>query len=202
MDQEREHSIIRQVLAGDREAFALLVEAYQHPLFHMAYVLTGSADQAEDLVQETFVRMYDKLGTFRLEPGVRLTPWMFAICRHAAFRQNKRGRRMVTGCAHLVEEGSPPEDDASMTAGTAFEARMAASDGEEMLFRTEQGRTLAQHLMQLPLELREALVLRFTEDLSFRELAEVLGISEQAAKMRVYRGLARLRETLPGHVRG
>ncbi|MCA1944498.1 MAG: sigma-70 family RNA polymerase sigma factor [Desulfovibrio sp.] len=199
MDQDREHSIIRQVLAGDREAFALLVEAYQQQLFHMAYVLTGSADQAEDVVQDTFVCMYDKLGSFRLEPGVRLAPWMFAICRHAAFRLRKRGGRMVTGAQHLV-------DDANQGRGIEIVGALDPEAGrtvdcEDQVFRSEQGRMLAQYLLRLPVELREALVLRFTEELSFRELAEVLGISQQAAKMRVYRGLTRLREIMPGHLR-
>jgi len=97
-------------------------------------------------------------------------------------------------------------DDASQGRGTETVGALDSEAGrtvdcEDQVFRSEQGRMLTQYLLRLPVELREALVLRFTEELSFRELAEVLGISQQAAKMRVYRGLARLREIMPGHLR-
>ncbi|GAB7078580.1 RNA polymerase sigma factor [Megalodesulfovibrio paquesii] len=201
MDQEREHAIIRQVLAGDREAFALLVEAHQGQLFHLSYLLTGSADHAEDLVQETFIRMYDKLGSFRLEPGTRLTPWMYAICRNTAARQRRRSGRLLTGLGERPQGESPSEGEgltSEQAEGTC--GADGTADVETAVLRSEQGRVLASHLLRLPVDLREALALRFTEDLSFREVADVLGISEQAAKMRVYRGLARLRDTLPSHV--
>lgn len=208
MEQAREHGIIRQVLAGDREAFALLVEAYQAQLFHMAYVLTGNRAQAEDAVQETFVAAYDKLASFKLRPEFRLLPWLFAICRHAVFRQQKKAGRLVTGMTSIMEggvqEGMQTQRSGGAGSSQSHEATHAAAvyTGEEFspedaTFRSEQGRLLAKHLMALPLELREAVVFRFTEDLTFAELAEVLGISVQAAKMRVYRGLTKLRERMP-----
>lgn len=186
MNQEQESAVVRRVLAGEREAFALLVEAHHPALFHLALVVTGSRDLAEDVVQETFVLGYDRLATWRPERG-RLFPWLYVICRNLARRRGKARSRLLTGQATGDQEGQDLE--------TAADDQ--GEGPETAVLQGEQGRTLTRCLLRLPLDMREALSLRFLEDMSFNEIAAVLGISAQAAKMRVYRGLEKLREIVP-----
>ncbi len=180
MDQDEEREIIARVLKGDRDAFSRLVETYKAPVFNLAYAMTGVYEDARDLAQEAFVKAFRRLGSFR--EGRRFFPWLYAIALNCV-RDHERaaGRRR------------PPQ----MGDGAA-EATVANGipHMEQALIRGEDADLVQNLLACLPADMREAVVLRFYQDLSFEEMGEVLGISESAAKMRVYRGLRRMKEGL------
>jgi len=175
MKQIDEREIIDRVLGGDREAFAVLVDAYKRPVFSLAFRMTGSAPDADDLTQESFLRAFQSLGRFR--EGERFFPWLYTVSLNV-IRNHLRKAKTLPGetAGKGMPEAENPRDD---PVGEA-EAR-------------ERRRRLQGYLLKLPLPVREAIVLRFYEGLSFDDVAAVTGDSISSAKMKVYRGLEKIR---------
>ncbi len=170
-------AIVRRVLAGDREAFRLLVERYHDDALRFATHLLGHAADAEDAVQDTFLRAYRYLASYREQDRFRGWLWRILVnrCRtHAADRARRPVPQEADTLAALAEPHSP-------------EAEL-----DRAFLRAELCRALAT----LPLEQREAVVLHFTEGLSYPEMAAVTGTGVSALKMRVHRACERLRTLL------
>lgn len=166
-------ALVRQVLAGRTEAFAQLVDRHHARCLRVATHLLADADEAEDVVQDAFVRAYRHLGGYheRDRFGAWLTRILVNRCRtHAA-----RNARYVAL--------DPDVHTADLTVN--------ATDGAY-----ERHTELARALRHLVPEQREAIVLRFGEDLSYDEMASVTGVGVSALKMRVQRACARLRTLL------
>ncbi|OHE24690.1 MAG: hypothetical protein A2Z43_08980 [Syntrophobacterales bacterium RBG_19FT_COMBO_59_10] len=180
MDHDQEKEIVASVLKGDRQAYALLVEAYKAPVFNLAYRMTGSLPEAEDLAQETFIRAYENL--WRWRPDRSFFIWLYTISLNGIRNHLKKKRGSETRGADWAEE----------IERESAEAR-AADQPEGILLEDEKQRRLQVCLLRLPADLREAVVLRFYDDRSFEEIARICGISLSSAKMRVYRGLEKLK---------
>ncbi len=175
MKQIDEREIIGRILAGDREAFAELVDAYQGPVFSLALRMTGNARDADDLTQESFLRAYLSLGRFR--EGERFFPWMYTVSLNVIRN-------------HLRSQKALPEK----TAGEGMPETADPRGGpDDEMFRRERSRRLQGCLLKLPVAVREAVVLRFYEGLSFEDISLVTGDSLSGAKMKVYRGLEKIR---------
>lgn len=196
MERLREREIIGRVLAGEREQFAHLVDAYKGQLFHIAYMMTGSAEEADDLVQETFTKVYENL--YRFDTDRRFFSWVYTICLNTTRRYlTRRSRQEQVGRAMpvAVPGGSDhAKSDAGLDSGIAMSGD--GDSAEELYGRQERLTRLGTSLTLLPVDMREAVALRFLNELSFKELSEILDVSTEAAKMRVYRGLAKLRELM------
>jgi len=180
MDHDREREIISSVLKGDRQAYALLVDAYKTPVFNLAYRMTGSIPEAEDVAQDAFLRAYENLWRWRQDRSFFV--WLYTIA--------------INGIRnHLKKKQRSESRDADWGEGVAREGAeaRAANQPEGALLEDERQRRLQACLLRLPADLREAVVLRFYEDRSFEEIARICGISLSSAKMRVYRGLRKLR---------
>ena len=161
--------------AGDRQAFGRLVERYWDRLYRWLYHLTRDRHQAEDLVQETFLKVLAALDSFR--PGSNFRAWLFRI-GHNNFVNLKRAERRT---------GHPlPED----VAGSPVAAPPEAAADREAL------RVVAKAVAELPVEFRSALILRADEGLSFREVAAVLRITEETARWRVFKARQKLMKVL------
>lgn len=170
--------IVRTVLAGDADAFAVLVERHHARCLRVATHLLGDGDDAEDVVQESFVRAYRHLGSYRERD--KFGAWLLRIvvnqCRTRATREARYTRF---------------DDDASVLEHEAHASTHEANDR-----RAE----LAHALAQLGPAQREAVVLRFAEELSYDEIAALTGVGVSALKMRVQRACLRLRELLAEHL--
>jgi RNA polymerase sigma-70 factor (ECF subfamily) len=175
--------LVRQVLTGDAEAFALLVDRHHARCLRAATHLLGDADEAEDAVQDAFVRAYRHLASYREQD--RFGAWLLRIvvnqCRTRAARQSRYTR--LDDHDALVH--SLDRDLASGGPGTDASDRRAE---------------LAHALAQLGPEQREAIVLRFAEELSYDEMATLTGVGVSALKMRVQRACTRLRTLLAEHL--
>jgi RNA polymerase sigma-70 factor (ECF subfamily) len=178
MDTVDEQNTISRVLKGDVDAFAILVRRYQRPIFNLMCRMCGSVDLAADLAQETFIKAYEHLERFR--PGARFFPWLYAIGLNHA-RDSHRKRKPSVDCRedHLWSNAScsPHEEHDRICQHLDYDH-------------------LDRALGALPLGYREALMLRYHEDLPVRDVAQALGISLSAAKMRLSRGLEMLRQRL------
>lgn len=172
--------LVRQVLAGDAAAFALLVDRHHARCLRVATHLLADADEAEDAVQDAFVRAYRHLGSYREQD--RFGAWLLRIVvnqsRTRAARQSRYTRL---------------DDD---TGAMARELEYDRAPTEASDRRAE----LAHALAQLQPEHREAIVLRFAEELSYDEMATVTGVGVSALKMRVQRACAKLRTLLAEHL--
>jgi RNA polymerase sigma-70 factor (ECF subfamily) len=175
MDSEKEEQIIRRVQNGDVNAFALLVDAYQGAVFNLVVRMTGRGTAAEDLAQEIFLKAYASMGRFDAQR--RFFPWLYTIA-------------LNTVRNHLKRKTPPQVPLVEGVAGALQTDERLSPDG--LLRQKQQKQMLAHLIRRLPEPCREALVLRYFQELSFEDAAQVLDISVSAAKMRVYRGLRML----------
>jgi len=182
MDQDQEQEIIGRVLGGDRSAFAGLVEKYQGPVFNLAYRMTGSREDADDLTQETFIRAYQKL--HRFDQNKKFFTWLYTIGINLIRNHLKKNARDVS---HLAAAGSALEYQRQ---GNGRGEDGALSDGRMI--------RLEKIIQGLPIDLREAIILKFMQDLNFEEVANVTGDSVSAIKMRIYRGLDKIKQMMEG----
>ena len=180
MEKHEEH-LITEILAGDTDAFAILVRRYQKPIFNLMLRMTASETDAFDLTQDAFIRAYENLNRFR--PSGRFFTWLYTIGINLARDHLRKTRIKKEAEEKLRGDNNPlhidPEQEIHLP-----------EDLDPEHVRTS--------LKQLPLEYREAIFLRFHEGLSMKELSTILGISVSGAKMRVHRGLLKLRRLLLG----
>jgi RNA polymerase sigma-70 factor (ECF subfamily) len=168
MTRTAEHNLISSAKAGDRSAFDELVGPLVDQAFRLAFGMLHDREAAEDAVQEAAVRSWRKLGNLR--PGTPMRPWFLAIVANQC-RIMARGRWWSV--LRLRANASP--------AVGGFEDRIV------------RGADLRTALRKLPLDQREALVLRYYLDLPFEEVAAITGVPVGTVKSRVNRGLAAMR---------
>jgi RNA polymerase sigma-70 factor, ECF subfamily len=185
MDQDSDYQVVASVLAGDADAYAVLVQRYQKPIYNLMYRMTGSCEDALDLAQETFIKAYEALHRFR--GGERFFPWLYSIgLNHSRnFLRRNKARRTVD-----MEEWEP---------GSGLDY---PGQEEDRLCARLDSRSIRNALDQLPVDYREAIVLRYHEEMSMEEIAAALRISLSGAKMRVHRGLEKLRDLLENGCHG
>jgi len=171
--------IARGLRERDRELLTDLVERCQRRLVRYLLYLTGRRDYAEDLAQETWIRVLQRGSQYNGRQ--RFDPWLFAIARNLAI-DYLRKKQKAEQTASLPEDGD--------------EILLVSSSGPspfEAAARSEDAMRLAGQLQILPPLYREALLLRFQEDLSLAEIAQVLGAPVTTVTSRIYRGLAALK---------
>ena len=176
LEHSDEQDIIRRCLAGDRDAYAELVYRYRSMAFTIAFRMVGDADAANDLAQEGFIAAYSNLRNFR--SGSRFSTWLCSI--------------VINKCRdHLrTEKNAVPVDDLPELRATV------ASDPERAARSGEAGTLVQQALDRLPKEYREVLVLKHIEGREYVEIAEILGLSVGALKVRAHRGREMLKDLL------
>jgi RNA polymerase sigma-70 factor (ECF subfamily) len=171
--------IARGLRERDRELLADLVERCQPRLVRYLLYLTGRRELAEDLAQETWIRVLQRGSQYNGRQ--RFDPWLFTIARNLAIDYLRKNRRAA------ATQSSPDDPDATLLLPSSDPSPFQAAA------RSEDAMRLAGRLEVLPPLYREALLLRFQEDLSLAEMAQVLGAPTTTVTSRIYRGLAALR---------
>lgn len=174
-----EQKLIEQAQNGDGQAFGQLIRLHQKRLFRFAYALVKSFDQAEDIVQETFVKAYQAIGTFR--PGYAFYPWLSTIARNLTYNQIAREDKKES-LENLHEAGYDPE---STELGPL----------EKLLNDEAKGR-FYQALLALPDQYRTVFVLRHFEDMDYNQISIYLKIPPGTVDSRLYRARQLLMEQL------
>jgi RNA polymerase sigma-70 factor (ECF subfamily) len=175
-------TVVAQVRAGDHDAFRFLVERYSRPVFRVAYRVTGHEQDAEDVVQETFLRAYRQIGQF--EERAAFSTWLYRIafnCAHDLVRQRPAKRRIQSLDDEEAGPGLEPADDS------------AGANPHRQLAGTEFADKLKDAFRDLSLQERAAFMLRHFEGLSIEEIGKVLGLQQSATKHSVFRAVRKLR---------
>jgi RNA polymerase sigma factor (sigma-70 family) len=183
-------SLVRRCLAGDAAAWEEIVQRYNRRIYNICYRFAGSADDAQDLTQDVFVKMYRTLNTYDLERGAFMT-WVTTMTRNLLvdhFRKTKQDR--ITDSL----DAAPSEQEDALRLSDRIEDKGAPPDASVRSRETRE--TVHQALQKLSPELREAVILRDLQDMDYREIATVLKVPEGTVKSRINRGRAELARLL------
>ncbi|MHC4085206.1 MAG: RNA polymerase sigma factor [Planctomycetota bacterium] len=183
-------SLIDAHLEGDTTAFGELVRRHGDSLLGYLTRMTGSIEQAEDLFQETFKRVHEKAYTFR---GGRIKSWLFAIATNVAIDGFRRNSRLqVTSLNQKLDcaDDEGQELVAVAVADNSYEPSQKA-------IMTERKEQVRRALELLPARQRATLVLAYYQQLSYPDVAQVLGCSVGTVKTQMYRALKTLAQRLP-----
>ncbi|MCM3591553.1 sigma-70 family RNA polymerase sigma factor [Brevibacillus borstelensis] len=170
---QEEWELIEQLRRGNKQAYTEIVERYKGKIYAFLYRMIGHSQDAQDLTQEVFIKAYCKIGDYR--PDFRFSAWLFRIAaNHCLDELRKRKRLPVTTAeeSELVHENTP----------------------ERILLAKEQHEVLHEKLLALEDDHRVILLLRYVEQLSYKEIAEVLSIPVTTVQMRIFRAHKKLRQ--------
>jgi RNA polymerase sigma-70 factor (ECF subfamily) len=180
--------LIERVLNGDRRAFEALVRRHERRVYRIALAILGNAEDAEEAMQDSFVKAFRHLQTFRRES--RFTTWLTRIAVNEALQKRQMRKDFIS----LDDSRSAPEYAEEQFSPRRFDTWRA--DPEKLYGRHELRNIIEVAIQSLPSIYREAFVLRDVEELSAEEAAEAIGISIAALKSRLSRGRLMMRETL------
>jgi len=182
--------LVRRCIAGDAAAWEELVQRHHRRIYNICYRFAGSADDAEDLTQDVFIKMYRTLQSYDVGKGAFMT-WVTTITRNLLvdhFRKTKQDR--VTDSL----DAAPSEHEDSLPLSDQIEDQGATPDARA---QTQQvGEVVQKALQKLSPDLREAVILRDLQDMDYRYIATVLKVPEGTVKSRINRGRAELARLL------
>ena len=170
VDAMSDAALVELVLSGDQDVFSVLVERYKDAVQNLAYRMLGNATEAEDVTQETFVRAYTQLATYKSVH--KFSTWLLSIASHLAIDQLRRRRFLalpledVPLLEWIVDGGVSPEQSA---------------------LQGEQQDEIQSYLQRLPSKYRAVIVLRYWHDFSYEEIAQALKLTPALVKARLHR---------------
>lgn len=179
-------SVVESCLYGDRQSYALLVKKYEKPVFNIIYRLTGDFEMAGDITQETFLKAYRSLRQVRAE--FKFSNWLFKIATNLCRDQFKKKKPVVEISLNEsvdVDGSVIPCDDSNNSL-----------DPEEKLVLKEEQKQVLDAIESLPFIYRKIIVLRYTQDLAYKEIADILKIPMGRVKVQLHRAHKILRNEL------
>ncbi len=189
MEEQQTGALVRRCLAGESVAWEEIVRLYNRRIYNLCYRFTNSPDNAEDLTQEVFIRVYRTLASYDVEKGA-FTTWVTTLTRNLLvdhFRRSRQDRLTDSIDAGMSEEqDSPAVSDRLRDPGPNPADHLASQETQKLVRRA---------LARLSPDLREAVILRDLQDMDYKEIAHVLRVPEGTVKSRINRGrmeLARL----------
>ncbi len=187
---QREHQLVRLAQAGDVESFETLVKLHARRIYRVAYRIVENSEDAEDVLQETFLKAFESLQRFRRESS--FYTWIVQIAVNAALqRVNQRRKRAAISLDERREEDNSfrPQE-------------IVVWEDPETLYSQKETRVILEKaISSLPLIYRSVFLLKDVEHLPVEAIADSLGISVPAAKSRLIRARLELRESLSRHFR-
>lgn len=181
---KNDHAAIQAVLTGDKEAYGALVKLHGASLFRVAFRITGNEADADDVVQEAFLRGYQKLESFQARSS--FGTWIYRIAVRCALDRISGAR--AADKSRVVETGDPEQAE--------MQVADDAAGPERLLLNREIAALRERALRSLtPME-QAAFVLRHLEDCGIEEIAAALGIAPNAAKQTVFRAVQKMRSQL------
>ncbi len=176
--------LITNAAGGDDSAFEQLVKIYEKRVYTIAFRMTGNPDDAFDISQEAFLRVYRSIGSFKGDS--KFSTWLYRIVSNLCIDYSRKSKKIST--VPLVVTRDEDEDEVDIP-DTRF-------DPDKELDRRELARNIEQALSKLSNEHREILLLREIEGLSYEEISEVTALEAGTVKSRIFRARQKLREAL------
>ena len=178
-------SVVESCLHGDRQSYALLVKKYEKLVFNIIYRLTGDFEIAGDITQETFLKAYRSLRQVRAE--FKFSNWLFKIATNL--------------CRDQFKKKKPAEISLNESVGVAgsvipFDDSNNSSDPEEKLALKEEQKLVLDAIESLPFVYRKIIVLRYIQDLAYKEIVDILKIPMGRVKVQLHRAHKILRNEL------
>ena len=182
MNKQGETELARALLAGEMDAFEKFVEHFRSKVFHYSWLMCGRPEDAEEVAQETLLRVFENFDQLRDPERVR--SWVFRIAKNACLMQR---RKSVFAPAHEVsiDELAPVAEPADATPAPDLE-----------YLQSELRAVLDRVISELPPAYRAVVLLRDIEELSTEETAQILDLSTDVVKTRLHRGRLAMRQTL------
>jgi len=182
--------LVRRCVGGDAAAWEEIVQRHHRRIYNICYRFAGNADDAQDLTQDVFIKMYRTLSTFDAGKGAFMT-WVTTITRNLLvdhFRKSK-GDRITDSL-----DSSPSEHEDAVPLGDRLAGNSLPPDAQVQKRETRE--MVHSALQRLSPELREALILRDLQDMDYRDIAVALHVPEGTVKSRINRGRAELARLL------
>jgi RNA polymerase sigma-70 factor (ECF subfamily) len=180
-----EQRIIQRAKSGDRDAFAELVDLYKDKVYHVSYRMLGNRQEAEDVAQETFLRVYANLDNY--DPQYKFSTWIYRIASNLSIDIIRKRKKNLSLDAEITGAD-----------GMDWHDRLAdASKGpEEEVLTDELQEEVQGAIMGLNPKYRAVMLLRYLEDLSLQEISEIVQLPISTIKTRIHRGREALRKKL------
>jgi len=182
--------LVRRCVAGDVVAWEEIVQRYNRRIYNICYRFAGSGDDAQDLTQEVFIKMFRTLSSYDVERGAFMT-WVTTITRNLLvdhFRKSKQDRMTDS------LDATPSEHEDALPLSEKIEDKAPTADTGVQSRETRE--LVHSALQRLSPELREAVILRDLQDMDYKDIATVLKVPEGTVKSRINRGRAELARLL------
>jgi RNA polymerase sigma-70 factor (ECF subfamily) len=186
VDKQDETGLARALLAGETDAFERFVDHFRSKIFHYSWLMCGHEEDAEEVAQETLLKVFESFDQLRDPERVR--PWIFRIAKNACLMQR---RKSVFAPAHeqSLEELAP-----------SAELPDLAQEPEAELLQSELRAVLDRIIAELPSSYRAVVLLRDIEELSTEDTAQILDVSTDVVKTRLHRGRLAMRQKLDCYI--
>ncbi len=191
-EMEPDAALMLRVKQGDTAAFADLVDKYKQPILNLVYRMLHDATEAEDLAQTVFVQVFRSAHRYRV--SAKFSTWLFTIARNLALNELRRRSRHPS---ESMDATHPDHDDQPLQ---QFEDKKTFSAPESLLQR-ELEQKVERAVAELPENQRTAILLCRQDELSYEEIAKVLGCSLSATKSLIHRGRETLKQKLKPYLR-
>src|SRR5690242_3505799 len=179
--------IMLQVKAGDDSAFEYLVQKYRRPMVNFMFRMSHNAAVAEDLAQEVFLRVYRSRESY--EPSAKFTTWLYRIATNLAVNHARDTR-------HERPENTVAIDAQDEETGLGFDVPDTSLSAEEQILRRERLAAIRERVQGLPERQRMAVMMHKYQQMDYRQIAEILKLSESATKSLLFRAYESLRGQL------
>ena len=176
---DEEQVWLDQARRGDKAAFGKIIEAYQRPVYNLAYRMLSNSGEAEEAAQEAFIRAYTRLDSYN--PNHKFSTWLLSITSNYCIDLIRKRRAVLLS----IDEPLPPHPSLMSERASGPEPQIMQNEQEEMVQRL---------LAELAPEYREAVVLRYWHELSYDEIAEMMDTTVSAIKSRLFRARRQLAE--------
>lgn len=182
---ESDERLIRDALAGDQHAYKELLGRHRQSIYHVIFKIVRNAEEAADLVQETFMKAFGSLASYRFE--YRFSTWLYKIAANSAIDHLRKKRIEALSLDKPVQtqDGEVPIEIPDWT-----------NNPEEDLFRKRRAVTVQEAIHSLPPKYREVITLRHQQDKSYEEIANQLRIPVGTVKARIFRARELLKKRL------
>ncbi|MCL1817065.1 MAG: sigma-70 family RNA polymerase sigma factor [Clostridiales bacterium] len=181
MERLSDEQLVAHTLQGEQAAFNVLVERYQKQIYSLAYRLCNDYDEARDLAQEAFIRVYQQLPTF--DQNRKFFSWMYRVAHNTCINILHKRPKESLNLDEYYERYEP-------------EAEGISGDPSGILEDREQAEEFTRILQELPEQYRTVILLKYLEGLSYREISEHLDLPESTVEARLHRGRNYLRNML------